>query len=168
MPFEGADACGAEAGAGAGAACFGGLAAGAGVGVAATVACDCFAAAGEFELLSLLPPQLATPTAMSRIAAPLARKVIGLLRFMVGPPVRVWGSGRFPAVRPLVVGPRETPWSATGEVVRAAGDAVEDHPARNRGPRHEKGPLGGRFLDGPYRDRTCDLEIKSLLLYQLS
>jgi hypothetical protein len=22
--------------------------------------------------------------------------------------------------------------------------------------------------DGPYRDRTCDLEIKSLLLYQLS
>jgi hypothetical protein len=43
-----------------------------------------------FELLPLLPPQLATPTAMRRIAAPLARKVIGLLRFTGVPPVRVW------------------------------------------------------------------------------
>ena len=43
----------------------------------------CFWAAWEFELLSLLPPQLATPTAMRRIAAMVARKVIGLLRFMM-------------------------------------------------------------------------------------
>jgi hypothetical protein len=28
--------------------------------------------------------------------------------------------------------------------------------------------LGGRLMNGPCRDRTCDLEIKSLLLYQLS
>src|SRR5262245_38597851 len=32
------------------------------------------------------------------------------------------------------------------------------------GRRHEKGLRRGRFLDGPYRDRTCDLEIKSQLL----
>jgi hypothetical protein len=30
-------------------------------------------------LLPLLPPQLATPTPMRRIAAPVARRVIGLL-----------------------------------------------------------------------------------------
>jgi len=81
IPFEGADALGAGAGAGgdAGVACLTGLAAGAGVGLAA--------AAGEFELL---PPQLATPTAMRRIAAAVAMKVISLLRFMGIPPVRVW------------------------------------------------------------------------------
>jgi hypothetical protein len=32
----------------------------------------------------------------------------------------------------------------------------------------KKAPMCGAFLSGPYRDRTCDLEIKSLLLYQLS
>ncbi len=58
--------------------------------MATAAACDCFAGAGEFELLPLLPPQLATPTAMRRIAAALAKKVIGLLRFMSVPPVRVW------------------------------------------------------------------------------
>jgi hypothetical protein len=99
MPFEEADGWGAGAGGGGGDAFFftgfgagagAGLAAGAGAGLATACACDFFAAAEEFELLSLLPPQLATPTAMRRIAAPLARKVIGLLRFMGVPPVRVW------------------------------------------------------------------------------
>jgi hypothetical protein len=92
MPFEEDDAWGAGAGGGGGDACLAGLGAGAGfaglgagAGLAATVACDCFAAGAEFELLPLLPPQLATPTAMRRIAAPLARKVIGLLRFMAVP-----------------------------------------------------------------------------------
>ena len=33
---------------------------------------------------------------------------------------------------------------------------------------HRKAPIYGGFRSGPYRDRTCDLEIKSLLLYQLS
>lgn len=86
IPFEEADAWGAGAGGGEGDAflVLAGLGAGGGVAALATAgACDCFAAAGEFELLSLLPPQLATPTARRRIAAPLARKVIGLLRFMV-------------------------------------------------------------------------------------
>ena len=32
----------------------------------------------------------------------------------------------------------------------------------------ELGRSGSCLCDGPYRDRTCDLEIKSLLLYQLS
>jgi hypothetical protein len=31
-----------------------------------------------------------------------------------------------------------------------------------------KSPVCGGFLDGPCRDRTCDLGIKSPLLYQLS
>jgi hypothetical protein len=88
MPFEGADACGAGAGAGAGAACFTGLAAGAGAGLGGAVAG--VLAAEPFELLPLLPPQLATPTAMRRIAAAAARKLIGLLRFMGVPPVRGW------------------------------------------------------------------------------
>lgn len=66
------------------------MATGVGAGLGAAAACDCFAADGEFELLPPLPPQLATPTAMSRIAAALARKVIGLLRFMGVPPFRVW------------------------------------------------------------------------------
>jgi hypothetical protein len=80
MPFEGADAWGAGAGGGVGDACLAGLGAGAGAGVATAAACDCFAAGGEFELLlPLLPPQLATPTAMRGIAAAVARKVIGLL-----------------------------------------------------------------------------------------
>lgn len=79
MPFEGADACGA--GGGAGVACLTGLAAGAGAGLTGAVAG--VLAAEPFELLPLLPPQLATPTAMRRIAAAVARKVIGLLRFMV-------------------------------------------------------------------------------------
>lgn len=47
-------------------------------------------AAEAFELLPLLPPQLATPTAMRRIAAAVERKGIGLLRFMGAPPVGVW------------------------------------------------------------------------------
>src|SRR3954453_1332443 len=79
MPFEGADACGAGAGAGAGDACLAGLAAGARLGLAGAAACAWLGAAGEFELLPLLPPQLATPTAMRRIAAAVAMKVIGLL-----------------------------------------------------------------------------------------
>lgn len=89
----------------------------------AAIACDCFAAAGEAGLLPPLPPQLATPTAMRRIAAAVARKGIGLLGFMG---VLRWelGSRMFPAARALVVGPRETPLPATGAVVRAAGDAV--------------------------------------------
>src|SRR6186997_1590176 len=95
MPFEEAD------GWGAGAACLAGLGAGVGAGLAAA-ACDCFAGACEFELLSLPPPQAATPTAMRKIAAEVARKVIGLVRFMGVPPVRVWESGRFPAAGPLV------------------------------------------------------------------
>src|SRR3954471_714058 len=89
MPFEGADACGAGVAAGAG--CLAGLATGFG----AAAACDWFAAAGEFELLPLLPPQLATPTAMRRIAAAVAMKVIGL---------------RFIGVPPLGIGIREAPW----------------------------------------------------------
>jgi hypothetical protein len=87
MPFEGADACGAGAGAGAGAACFTGLAAGAGAGLGGAVAG--VLAAEPFELLPLPPPQLANPTVMRRIAAAVARKLIGLLRFMGVPPVRV-------------------------------------------------------------------------------
>jgi hypothetical protein len=93
MPFEGADACGAGVAAGAG--CLAGLATGAGAGLGAAAACDCFAAAGELGLLLLLlllPPQLATPTAMSRIAAAVARKVIGLLR-VIGSSVRNWDQG---------------------------------------------------------------------------
>jgi hypothetical protein len=133
MPFEGADACGVGAGGGAGAACLTGLGAGAGAGLAtgvwaglgAAAAADCFVVAGEFELLPLLPPQLATPTATRRIAAAVARKVIGLLRFMGVLQSEVWGSGRFPAAGPLVVGRRETHLPATGAVVRAAGDAVD-------------------------------------------
>src|SRR4051812_12209076 len=119
MPFEGADACGGGAGAGAGA-CLAAL--GAGFGAAATGVC--FMAAGgleAFELLPLLPPQLATPTAIRGTAAAAAIKVIGLLRFMGVPPVRVWESLRFPAARPFVVGHRETPLPTTGAVVRAAG-----------------------------------------------
>ena len=84
MISDGADACGAGAGLGAGL----GAGVGAGAGLGATAACDCLLAAGgveAFELLSLLPPQLATPTAISRIAAVVARKVIGLLRFMLVP-----------------------------------------------------------------------------------
>src|SRR3954470_12045498 len=107
IPFEGADAWGAGVAAGAG--CLAGLATGVGAGLGTAAAWDCFGAAGEFELL---PPQLATPTAMRRIAAAVAMKVIGL-RFMGVPPVRVWGSGRFPVARPLVVGRRETPVPAT-------------------------------------------------------
>src|SRR4051812_31316352 len=98
MPFDGADACGGGDGAGAGAGA--GFLAGLGAGLGAATACDGFVAAGGFEaleLLPLLPPQLATPTAIRRIAAAVARKVIGLLRFMGGPPVRVWESRRFPA-----------------------------------------------------------------------
>src|SRR3954451_3608266 len=91
MPFEGAEACGAGVAAGAG--CLAGLATGVGAGLGAAAACDCFAADGEFELLPLLPPQLATPTAMRRIAAALARKVIGLLRFMGVPPLGIWDHG---------------------------------------------------------------------------
>src|SRR3954454_1164623 len=81
MPFEGADACGAGAGAGAGggAGWVAGFGAGAGAGFGATTAAAGFWAAWEFELLSLLPPQLAAPTAMSGIAAVVARKAIGLL-----------------------------------------------------------------------------------------
>lgn len=86
--MEGADACGAGVAAGAGS--LAGLATGVGAGLGAATACDCFAAAGEFELLPPLPPQLATPTAMRRIAAAVARKGIGLLRFMGAPPVGVW------------------------------------------------------------------------------
>ena len=37
-----------------------------------------------------------------------------------------------------------------------------------QGRRRRGGQGGGGPLSGPYRDRTCDLEIKSLLLYQLS
>ena len=88
--MEGADACGAGAGAGAGADCLAGLGAGlgagfdtgVGAGLGAAAAADCVLAGVEFELLLLLPPQLATPTAMRRVAAAAARKVIGLLRFM--------------------------------------------------------------------------------------
>src|SRR4249919_2991767 len=85
MPFEGADACGAGAGAGAGAAFFAGLATGVGAGLAGAVAG--VLAAEPFELLPLLPPQLATPTAMRRSAAALARQGISLLRFIWVPPL---------------------------------------------------------------------------------
>ena len=91
----------------------------------AAAACDCFAAAVEVELLPLLPPQLATPTAMRRIAAAVARKVIGLLRFMGVPPLGIGISRRFPTVGPLVVGPGEAPWPATAAVVRTAGASVD-------------------------------------------
>ena len=84
--MEGADACGAGVAAGAG--CLAGLAAGVGAGLGTAAACDCFGAAGELGLL-LLPPQLATPTAMRRIAAAVARKGIGLLRFMGVPPLGI-------------------------------------------------------------------------------
>ena len=90
----------------------------------ATAAAGCFWAAWEFELLSLLPPQPATPTAMRRIAAVGARKVIGLLRFM-GFLRSGLGIGRFPAAKRLVVGPRETPLAATGAVARVAGASVD-------------------------------------------
>jgi hypothetical protein len=94
MPFEGADACGGGAGAGAGAgdACLAGLGAGLGAGVGAAATGDCLMAAGgfeAFELLPLLPPQAPTPTAMRRIAAAVARRVIGLLRFMGVPPLGI-------------------------------------------------------------------------------
>ena len=124
--MEGADACGA--GAGAGADCLAGLGAGLGAGFGAAATGVCLMAVGgleAFELLPLLPPQLATPTAMRRIAAAVPRKVNGLLRFMGAPPVRVWESLRFPAARPFVVGHREAPLPTTGAVVRAAG-ASED------------------------------------------
>jgi hypothetical protein len=70
---------------------------------------------------------------MSRIAAALARKVIGLLRFMGVPPVRVWESLRFPAGRPFVVGHRETPLPTTGAVVRAAGTCEDSQLALSGG-----------------------------------
>src|SRR4051794_32879051 len=95
MPLEGADACGA--GAGAGVACLAGLGAGLGAGFGAAATGVCFMAAGgleAFELPPLLPPQLAAPTAMRRIAAAVPRKVIGLLLFIGVPPVRVWESLR--------------------------------------------------------------------------
>ena len=83
MISEGADACGA----GAGDACFAGLGAGAGLGAAAalgvTAGAGCLLAAGAFELLPPPPPQAATPAAVRKTAAAVARKVIGLLRFMV-------------------------------------------------------------------------------------
>jgi len=126
--LEGADACGAGAGAGAGADCLAGLGAGLGAGFGAAATGVCFMVAGgleAFELLPPLPPQLATPTAIRGTAAAAAIKVIGLLRFIGVPPVRVWESLRFPAARPFVVGHRETPSPATGAVVRAAG-ASED------------------------------------------
>src|SRR3954451_19544465 len=119
MPLEGADTWGAGAGDGAGAACSAGLAGGAGAD---------WAAAGGSELLPplpLLPPQLATPAAMRRIAAAVARTVIGLLRFMGVPSVGVWNKESFPVARAFVVGRRETPLPATGAVVRAA-SASED------------------------------------------
>src|SRR3954447_9293855 len=124
MPFEGADDCGGGAGAGAGVAYLAGLGAGLGAVFGAAATGVCFMAAGgleAFELLPLLPPQLATPTAIRGTAAAAAIKVIGLLRFMGVPPVRVWESLRFPAARPSVVGHRETPLPTTGAVVRAAG-----------------------------------------------
>jgi hypothetical protein len=34
--------------------------------------------------------------------------------------------------------------------------------------RSRRAPLGAREVNGPCRDRTCDLGIKSPLLYQLS
>jgi hypothetical protein len=52
----------------------------------AGAAADCLLVSGEFELL---PPQLATPTPMRRIAAAVARKVIGLVRFMGVPPLGI-------------------------------------------------------------------------------
>ena len=121
--MEGADACGA--GAGAGADCLAGLGAGLGAGFGAAATGVCLMAVGGLEAFELLPPQLATPMAMRGTAAAAAIKVIGLLRFMGVPPVRVWESLRFPAARPFVVGHREAPLPTTGAVVRAAG-ASED------------------------------------------
>jgi hypothetical protein len=68
------------------------LATGVAAGLGAVAAADCLFVSGEFELLPLLPPQLATPTPMRRIAAAVARKVIGLLRVM-GSSVRNWDQG---------------------------------------------------------------------------
>src|SRR3954451_5677359 len=126
MPFEGADAWGAGVAAGAG--CLAGLATGVGAGLG-TAAWDWFAAAGGFELLPLVPPQLATPTAMRRIAAAVAMKVIGL---------------RFIAVPPLGIGIREAPWRGAA-CRRPEGDTL----ACNRGGIRVAGTSPGSGLALP-------------------
>src|SRR5919106_3749665 len=104
MPFEGADACGGGGGGGAGLGAGLGLGAGSGTGWGAAATCGCLLVAGgveAFELPLSLPPQAATPTAMRKVAAAAARKVLSLLRTMGCSSVGDWDQRGSLPPRPL-------------------------------------------------------------------